>query len=314
MRDYSAAPIATDDLIQPFQIDPFSLRGRLVRLGPAADRVLGRHDYPEPVAVMLGETLALAAALSGALKYDGVFTLQTQSDGPIAAMVADVTSTGGIRAYANYNPERVADAVERPGMNGRAVRHSVPRLLGAGHLAFTVDQGPDTERYQGLVELQGATMAECAHHYFRQSEQLDAGIVLAAGRVADAGGRETWRAAAMMIQRLPTGTDQEELEEAWQRSLVLVGSSTPAELLDPGLNPHALLYRLFHEDGVRVYRPMRLAPHCRCSEERVANVLRALPREEVEDLKIDGEVIVTCEFCGARYVYDDAALARLYAS
>src|SRR5579859_395761 len=176
-------PILADDLIRPFQIDAHALRGRLVRLGPVFDRVVDQHGYPEPVAVMLGEAMALAALLAGALKYEGIFTLQTKGDGPITLMVADVASSGAVRGYAQFDPAAL-ERVTAPG-------NSVPRLLGGGYLAFTVDQGEHTERYQGIVELAGATLAECAHHYFRQSEQVQAGIKLAVGRLAEGG---AWRA------------------------------------------------------------------------------------------------------------------------
>ena len=170
-----------DDLVQPFQIDSSGLRGRLVRLGPALDEILTRHAYPEPVAMMLGEAIALAAALAGALKYEGVFTLQTKGDGPIGMLVADVTSAGALRGYAQYDAGKLAKAIATSPGGATGIGDSVPRLLGAGHLAFTVDQGEHTDRYQGIVELQGSTLAECAHHYFRQSEQVEAGLKVAVG-------------------------------------------------------------------------------------------------------------------------------------
>src|SRR5215475_1943589 len=167
-------PQIPDDLVQPFQIEPFALRGRLVRLGPALDSILTRHAYPAPVATMLGEAITLALALAGALKYEGVFTLQTKGDGPIKLMVADVTTAGAIRGYAQFDAARLEAETAATG--------SVPRLLGAGYLALTVDQGEHTERYQGIVELQGSTLAECVHHYFRQSEQVEAGLKVAVAR------------------------------------------------------------------------------------------------------------------------------------
>jgi molecular chaperone Hsp33 len=305
-----------DDLVQPFQIDAPGLRGRLVRLGPLVDEVLRRHDYPQPVAELLGETLALAAALAGALKYEGVFTLQTKGDGPIRLMVADVTSDGQMRGYAQFDEERLVSALDGP------IGSPVPRLLGAGYLAFTVDQGPDTERYQGIVELIGGTLADCAHHYFRQSEQLQAGIRLACGLTRAEDGSQRWRAGALMLQRLPEeggsgngdAREVEEAEDDWRRSLFMMGSSRSDELLDPHLAPNDLLFRLFHEDGVRVYPVHVLKAECRCSRARVAGMLKALPRQEVESLKLDDDaVIVTCEFCSAQYRFDDDDLAALYA-
>jgi molecular chaperone Hsp33 len=298
-----------DDLVQPFQIEPFALRGRLVRLGPAIDSILTRHAYPAPVATMLGEAITLAVALAGALKYEGVFTLQTKGDGPIKLMVADVTTAGAIRGYAQFDAARL-DA-------GPATLGPVPRLLGAGYLALTVDQGEHTERYQGIVELQGSTLAECVHHYFRQSEQVEAALKVAVSQVRDAGGAARWRAGALMIQRLPREAftlERETEDEAWRRAAIFMSSSTSAELIDPALAPERLLFRLFHEDGVRAYPPHPLEAKCRCSRQRVETVLRALTPDEIADMKIDGKITVTCEFCSAVYGFNEDALDALVPS
>jgi molecular chaperone Hsp33 len=228
-----------------------------------------------------------------------VFTLQTKGDGPIRLMVADITSGGDVRGYAQFDAERLAKLGEGS--------FSVPRLLGAGYLAFTVDQGPHTERYQGIVELTGATLADCVHHYFRQSEQLDSVVKVAAGRAA--GG---WRAGALMLQRLPPAAGAaDEVEDGWRRALAFMASSTEEELLDERLAPNDLLYRLFHEDGVRVFAQSSLRAGCRCSRERVERVLRSLPADEIEGFKIDGLITVTCEFCSARYEFSDSQVAAL---
>ncbi|HET8726743.1 MAG TPA: Hsp33 family molecular chaperone HslO [Alphaproteobacteria bacterium] len=289
-----------DDVVQPFQIETTGLRGRLVRLGGMLDEILNRHAYPDPVAHMLGETVVLAGILASGLKYDGVFTLQTKGNGAISLMVADVTSDGGVRGYARY------DASKLPADGSRDVR----TLLGEGYLAFTVDQGEHTERYQGIVELAGDNLAECVTHYFRQSEQIKAGIKLAVGR---RGGR--WRAGGLMLQRLP---DQEAIvpasdqEDNWRRAMILMDSATEAEFLDPGLAPNGLLFRLFHEDGVRVYSPAELRADCRCSRDRVTNALAAIPRDQIEELLVDGAVEVACEFCNTRYRFGEEDLDRLY--
>ncbi len=300
--------LRNDDLVQPFRIAGLNLRGRLVRLGPAVDRVVSA--YPDPVARLLAETAALAVGLAGALKYDGVFTLQTSSDGPLRMMVADITSEGHLRAYAGFNEARLAAAEDAP------VKGPVPRYLGSGHLAFTVDQGPNTERYQGIVELIGPTMAECAQHYFRQSEQLRSGIVLEAGTLARPAGAVEWRAGALMIQHLPdvSGGVDEEQEDSWRRALMLMSTVSAAELLDPALAPRDLLYRLFHEDGVRAYRPRPIKARCSCSDARAEATLKALPRGEVEDLKLDGKIVITCEFCKTSRSFDEDALAALFAA
>jgi molecular chaperone Hsp33 len=296
-----------DDLIRPFQIAPFALRGRLVRLGPVLDRIAGGHGYPESVAAMLGEAVALAALLAGALKYDGVFTLQTKGDGPIGMMVADVTSAGAVRGYAQFD----AASLDRVGAAG----NSVPRLLGAGYLAFTVDQGEHTERYQGIVELTGATLADCAHHYFRQSEQIEAGIRVAARRDAAAG----WRAGAVMIQRLPDEgglvEESEQTEDAsddgWRHALMLLGTCTDDELTAADVDADALLFRLFHEGGVRVYPAQPLEARCRCSRQRIEHVLGSLPKDDLDHLAVDGTVAVTCEFCSTEYRFSEADITAL---
>ena len=301
----TARTAIADDRILPFQIEASHIRGRLVRLGPLAAEILRQHSYPPLVATRVAEALALTAALAGALKYDGIFTLQIKGDGPVRLLVADATSAGQMRGYAQFDADAVA-AVAAADPDP-----SVPRLFGGGYLAFTVDQGQHTERYQGIVELNGTTLAECIHAYFRQSEQLQAAIMIA----ADAGeGGAGWRAGALMLQRLPPEgpeAERDSAEESWRRAITLMGSCTAAELTDPALPPEDLLYRLFHEDGVRVYRPVELKAECRCSRERVERVLAALPPADLEDMKIDGRIFVTCEFCGRRYDFDEAALAGL---
>ena len=304
----SPSHTAPDDLVQPFRIDPFALRGRLVRLGPAIDRILSQHDYPEPVATMLGEAITLAVVLAGALKYEGIFTLQTKGDGPIRLMVADVSTTGALRGYAQYD----AAKLEAPLAQARMSSPSVPLLVGSGYIAFTVDQGEDTERYQGIVELAGSTLTECAHHYFRQSEQLQAGIKLSVGRSGPGG---TWRAGGLMVQRVPPeggyAVIADDVEDGWRRAMVLMSSATAEELVDPDLPPHSLLFRLFHEEGVRVYDTHAIEARCRCSRERIEGILRAFPHEELEDMRKEGVTTVTCEFCNTRYMFSEADLHRL---
>ncbi len=292
-----------DDVVQPFQIEGPGLRGRLVRLGPAIDTVLHRHDYAPPVAALLAEALALAVALSAALKYEGIFTLQIKGDGPVRMIVADVGSDGVLRGYAEVAGELPPEP--------EIMAAPVPRLVGSGHLAFTVDQGEHTERYQGIVALDGTSLAECVHHYFQQSEQFGAAMRLSAGR-NDAG---RWRAGAMMLQRLPDHEPivvREERDEAWRRAVILMDSVTGEELLDRDLAPADLLFRLFHEDGVRVFNQQVLAFGCRCSRARAERILASLPRTEVESLIVDGRVTVTCQFCNTAEAFDPDQIAALY--
>jgi molecular chaperone Hsp33 len=288
------------DFVQPFQIEAPGLRGRLVRLGEAIEQVLSAHRYPEPVAVILAEGMAMGAVLSSGLKYDGIFTLQVSGDGPFRLLVVDVTSSGDMRGYARFDAERLADA-----------EGSVARLFGAGQMSFTVDQGPGTERYQGITLLQGATLAECCHAYFRQSEQLETAIRLCASDLSP--GAPAPRAAALMLQRLPADDDI-GADDDWRRAIVLLSSLTPAELLAPTLSPTDLLYRLFHEDGVRIYRRRPLRFHCRCSETKVRRTLQAFPPEELQTLLLDGLMTVTCEFCKATYTFDEKAIDDMLAA
>ena len=298
------AALSFTDYVQPFQIEAVGVRGRLVRLGPSVDAAMARHSYPPAVATMLAETLALTAVLASGLKYDGVFTLQIHGDGPVGLMVADLTSDGAMRAYARFDARRMEAA-------GPGPEAPVPKLLGAGHMAFTVDQGPDTERYQGITSLEGSTLTECAHTYFRQSEQLDTAIVLCTSDMVTPQCER--RAAALMIQRLPpSGLINPEAEDDWRRAVILMSSVSVAELLEPALGPEILLYRLFHEDGVRVYRQRPLHHHCRCSRTRVERTLMAFPRTEIEEMAEDGIIRVTCEFCKEEYVLDEQARDRLF--
>lgn len=297
----SHAATELDDLVQPFQIDSLGVNGRVVRLGPVLDTLLAPHDYPVTVRNLLSQMIVLATSLASVLKFDGVFTLQAQGDGPISLMLADVTSTGGLRAYARFDADRLA---------GCAVSGApVPTYMGSGHLAFTVDQGPETDRYQGITELTGATLADCAHTYFRQSEQLETAILLAASD-------DPSMAGSVMMQRLPVGRNQtsDEADEAWRRAVILMSSLTPDELLDPTISTDRLLYRLYHQEGVRVTDSRPISATCRCSRQKVATTLASFPKSEIEELAEDGQVNVTCEFCRTDYVFDRADIDALFAA
>ena len=283
---------AQRDFIQPFSIEGHGVRGRLIRLSNVVETIIRQHAYPDSVARLLAEMMVLAAALGAALKYEGVFTLQTKGDGPIKLMVVDITSTGAMRGYAQFDTAAVA-AIPTD-------QASLPRLHGKGYLAFTVDQGQHTDRYQGIVEMDGATLSDCVHHYFRQSEQLKAGFKLAAAK-----GPEGWRAGAIMLQRLPqenvTEMAEDVADDAWRRAFILMASCTDKELLDLETPATDILYRLFHEDGVRVQKVQGVEAKCRCSRARVETVLNAMSPAELADLQVDGKLEVTCEFCNTRY-------------
>lgn len=292
------------DQVQPFLIESSGIRGRLLRLEAVCDRILGRHDYPAPVARLLAEMLALCGGLASLIKYDGIFTLQASGDGPLRMMVVDVTSDGEMRGYAGFDQARIERLMAES--DGQL---TVPQLFGQGYLAFTVDQGTYSERYQGIVTLTGDTLASCLQHYFMQSEQLQSGIVLAGGRRG-----AHWVSAALVLQRLPEeAVHAIEDEDDWRRAMILQASCSEDELLDDSLGFHDLLYRLFHEEGVRVFEPRPLKEGCRCSREKLEGVLKAMPRAEIEDMKNNGAVEVTCEFCTTLYRFDDDDLDHIYA-
>lgn len=287
------------DFVQTFQIEDLNIRGRLIRLDRTYAEAIRAHGYPPFIDKLVGEILVLAAVLASALKYDGVFKLQVQGDGPVSLIMADITSDGAMRACA-----KLRDGVDPADIDEGA---SIPQTLGAGHMAFTVDQGPDTDRYQGITEITGATLAECAQNYFRQSEQIETAIAI----TADANGSS--HAAGLMVQRLPKARDGEQEEENWRRAVILMSSITNKELLDPSLSATKILYRLYHEDGIRLYEQGALRHECRCSEDRVSQTLRAFPRAEIDEMAEDGLITVTCEFCRTDYVYDERRLDDLFA-
>jgi molecular chaperone Hsp33 len=312
MTEHSRQPrvelsIPADDLILPFQADQAEVFGRLVKLGPTVDTILSRHDYPESVSRLLGEAVALTALLGASLKSDGKFILQASTDGPVDLLVADYQVPGGLRGYARFSPERVAELPP----DGR--------LLGEGHLAMTIDRGIETERYQGVVPLEGESLTEAADTYFRQSEQLPTFIRLAVARhyrADKAGGRPwTWRAGGLLVQKLTreggrAGAREAAFEEEdWTRARALAETVEDHELLDPMLPPDRLVYRLFHEEQVRGYRAIPLETYCSCSRGRVEDLLKRFSAEDLADMVVDGEVWVTCEFCNSRYSFDPASFA-----
>ncbi|WP_439817015.1 Hsp33 family molecular chaperone [Zavarzinia sp. CC-PAN008] len=285
-----------DDLVLPFQVDSLDLRGRLVRLGALIDTVLSRHDYPPAVSRALGEVILIAGLVGNALKFDGTFTVQTKGDGPLSMIVADFATPGALRGFAQFDAEAVARLGPRP---------SMAALMGKGYLALTIDQGPQTDRYQGIVPLEGPSLAAAAEGYFRTSEQVPTTLVLAVEKL---GGR--WRAGGVLVQLLPAQsrlTTPAEQQEHWDRGAALVGTTSAHELTDPDLAPEQLLWRLFHEDGARVSPALPLAVGCRCSRERIATVLDAFTPEEREDMTVDGRIVVTCEFCSAAFAFPQAA-------
>ena len=295
-----------DDLILPFQAEQADVLGRLVKLGPTVDTILSQHDYPEPVSRLLGEAVALTALLGAALKFEGKFIFQAATDGPVDLLVADYQVPGSLRGYARFDAERVAALA--PGET----------LLGEGHLAMTIDRGPEMERYQGVVPLEGESLTEAAHTYFRQSEQLPTFIKLAVARhyrPGEGGKNWTWRAGGLLVQKLTReggrgGSQGTLAEEDWTRAKALAETVEDHELLDPTLPPDRLLYRLFHEEQVRAYRAVPLESYCSCARARVEELLKRFSAEDLAEMVVDGEVWVTCEFCNRRYNFDPAVFSK----
>lgn len=290
-----------DDVVLPFQAEQADVLGRLVKLGPTVDTILSRHDYPEPVSRLLGEAVALTALLGASLKSDGKLILQASTDGAVDLLVVDFVVPGSMRAYARFDEAKLA-----------ALGHADDAaLLGKGHLAMTIDRGQDAERYQGVVSLEGCSLAEAADTYFKQSEQLPSYLRLAVARHFLAGrngeGAWTWRAGGLLIQKLTREggiISPKRFEEDWTRAKSLAETVEDHELLDPTLAPERLLFRLFHEEQVRVYRAIALEPYCSCSRERVGDLLQRFSGEELQDMVVDGRLWVNCEFCNARYDFD----------
>ncbi len=284
-----------DNLVLPFHLNTGVFRGRLVRAGRAVTDTLAPHAYPPVVAALLAEHVSIGIALAAGLKYDGVFTLQARGNGPVHTLVVDVTSAGMVRGVARFDESRLPrDVSDTP----------VPALLGEGHMAFTVDAGPNTDRYQGIVALAGANLSDCVNHYFSLSEQLPTVLKTAVAAPEPGEPDASWRTTALMLQRMPPeagGQHGEDWDEAWRTATILMDSLTDSEMLDPDLTPENLLRRPFHGEGLAVapYQPVFFG--CRCSYEKVARTLSSFPKEELLALEHEGSIDVTCEFCKATY-------------
>ncbi|WP_310542039.1 Hsp33 family molecular chaperone [Phenylobacterium sp.] len=297
--DTNAAP---DDLVAPFQIEGEPVRGRLARLGAAVDEILAAHDYPEPVANLLGEACALAALVGSNLKFDGRLIVQAQGDGPVRYVVVDYDTDGALRGYCRYDPDAVAKAAQG------FVRPGAKTLLGEGVFIMTVDQGADMDRYQGITTIEGETLALCAEQYFAQSEQTPTRVRLAVGQ-ADLGDGLRWRAGGMLIQNIAEDENRGPTAEAWVRTQAFFETIGEDELIDPTISAETLLFRLFHEDGVRVFEAKPLKAFCRCSQDRIESVLTSFsPEERADMVEDDGLIKVTCEYCSSTYSVDPARL------
>ncbi|WP_342359743.1 Hsp33 family molecular chaperone [Terrarubrum flagellatum] len=310
------------DRIRPFAVEPLDVRGRVVRLGPALDEMLTKHAYPASVSRAVGEAVALTALMGASLKFEGRFQLQARGDGPTGMIVVDYETPDRMRAYARFDADGVAN-LEREG------RASPANLMGKGHLAFTIDQGSENSRYQGVVALDGQGFEAAAHEYFLRSEQIPTRVRLAVAESIARGAPNNWRAGGMMVQFLPHSLERQRQrdldpgdapeshrgdetpeDDAWVEARSLLETVEDHELVDPTLSSEQLLYRLFHERGVRVFTPQPVRHVCRCSRERVSEMLANFsPEERREMVADDGVMEVTCEFCSTRYRFDPAEFA-----
>jgi molecular chaperone Hsp33 len=284
------------DATLAFLLDGAPVRGRSVQLGAdTIDPILRRHNYPRAAAMLLGEALALASLIGSMLKTAHVLTIQAEGDGAMSLLVAEWRKDGGVRGYARI---KNAAAIDRP-------RMAPWELLGAdAALGILLDQGPDTDTLQGIVGLEGASLAECAERYFTVSEQTPTRVKLAVGQLVESDAT-IWRAGGMLIQRVAADQARGDTDEDWSRAQILFASLTDEELIDPDMAPELAAYRLFHEDGVRVADPMPVQDRCTCNVDRLKAILSRYRREEMDDLRDEaGRLHATCQFCSRMYDLD----------
>jgi len=318
-QSQAAIEFAGKDAVIPFQVTPLDVRGRAVQMGPVLDSILARHDYPEVVSKMLAEAIVLTVLLGTALKFEGKFILQTKTDGAVPLIVTEFKTPQDVRAYASFDADAVAALVEQG-------RTDSSDLLGEGILAMTIDQGEFTQRYQGIVQLDGISFEEVARRYFRQSEQIPTEIRLAVAetmtRSQDGSVKRGWSAGGLLVQFLPDSEErmrQKDLhggdgatddtfsvDDAWAEAQALMGTVTELELTDETVEPERLLFRLFHEHGVRVFDPVSVYDTCGCSEEKVRAVLQGFTPEKIAESTEEDGISVTCEFCSKTYSFQPA--------
>ncbi|MGJ8527784.1 Hsp33 family molecular chaperone [Maritalea sp.] len=311
-------PESGDDTILPFAVETLDIRGRTARLEGALDVILRRHKYPTPVARLLGEAIVLASLVGSSLKFAGRFILQTQTDGPVNLIVVDLQTPNGLRGYARFDEAALSKAASEGKL-------APAELLGKGSLAMTIDQGEHTERYQGIVELDGSGLEDVAHKYFQQSEQIPTLVRLAVAEVQNKGQTQPkWRAGGLLVQHMPahgertmadlpgdgdfenqdTNDTSFEVDNGWVEATALVGTVDDHELVDPEVSSERLLFRLFHEQGVRVFEPMDMVEKCGCDADKIELMLSQFSDEDRQSMVKDDEIEVVCEFCSTPYYFN----------
>lgn len=293
----TTADTTTLDTVLGFTINARHARGRIVRLGPALDTILAAHAYPPALANLLAEALVLAGLLGSTLKHEeGQLTIQAQTEGGVVDLLVVDYRGGEMRGYLRHDADKLAEAPATP---------SLFALFGKGYLAITFDQAVSGERYQGIVPLEGGSLAQAAEHYFAQSEQIPSLVRVAVKEQPD--GR--YVAGGLLIQHLPEGEEGRERlhtrldHPEWHHVEALAQTVSPAELTDPSLPLDDLLWRLFHEeDEVRTLPIGSIRKGCRCSAEHIQSVIARFPPEERAAMADErGLVHVDCEFCAKSF-------------
>ena len=292
-----------------FNLDNNAFRGRIVRLDDVIAEVFSHRQYPDNIAASVAETSSLGVMLASLMKFDGLFTLQIYGDGPVSALICDVTSDGKVRSYAQYDEQKMIRAQELRKPTGQI--EATPFLLGKGNLVFTIDQGKSTDAYQGIVDLQGKTLAECALRYFKYSEQIDTYLQLYLYKKGD-----VWNSAGILIQKMPSNggkevsTDSAEISEKWNECKILIDSLTKEELFSENLELKEILYRLFHEHELRIVKENEYKFGCRCSREKLVNTLSTMKPDDIEAMVENGKITATCNFCGQEYSFDKSEFIK----
>ena len=298
------------DTCASFHINNGAFYGRMVRLDEVINTILSKHQYTPVVSGILAESTALAALLSSTIKYDGLFTFQTQSNGPVSMVVVDVSSQGAVRASAKYDEARIERA--KTLRKTEDEHEETPHFLGGGYMAFTVDQGGPDKMYQGVVDIQGKTLAECAMRYFKQSEQIDTYIRLFLQAPATPQGR--WQAAGILLQKLPSyggKLDADvDINAAWEEAVVFIDSLKDAEVFDASLSAADLLYRLFHANGLEVEAGQHYHFGCRCNRDKLQAVLSSMSAADIDAMTENGKITAECNFCGEKYSFEKGELLK----
>lgn len=294
----TAAPILPDEVCS-FQLEGKAVRGRSVQLGAALNTALGNGRYPDEIARLLGEAMIVGALVARALKFDGRLVVQCHgtNEGAVSLLMADCTTDGNIRGYARWNEEKLKE-IKLDNRNPGA-----KTLLGGGTFSMTIDQGPDMDQYQGLAAIDGERLSECAEHYFLQSEQIPTRVALACGQAQTPGGELRWQGCGMMIQQIAGDAARGDTSDDWDMARSLFGTITDEELVDPDLSQETVLYRLFHESGVRVLERASINAKCKCSRERLLTTLQSFEADALADMAEDGNITANCEFCATDYVF-----------